>query len=602
MAGREQPQKKLSASIHAQPFKPSAAASGAKTALLNNVNAPAFVPGGSGASVPAPATTQQPGPGQTATNKASKANPEAGTTSFKNVNAQPFMPGKKPNTGEASASESAKTKAGSDLPDLPDELTEGVGEETYLQDPEEDLMYLNPDLYDADELGYGIDAVLEKLTVSDVSKAPRPGHSKVASQFMSEQLIQYLNQRQQLIFAHIQAKNQFGIPEYIHIYHSLLPLEDITRLRPSAALQISTKVFKGVSSSDGYPYALWRLNETQVAPTRETFQEAKGVIKKWSVVANYPHIVGLRDAFLSNEYGGQAALYMVYDFHPKAATIEKVYIRANNQSPIPEDVLWSFAVQLANLLLFVHSHGLSLGPSLTPSKLLITNKIRIRANVVGMHNLIQKDKRQSLQEQQAEDLWRVGQLLLLMACRMGNSGNNLEIVERHYSQQFSQLLQNILTIQKGILPNGSYLAHLLGQHAFTELSKINMLNDMLYENLYKELQNGRLLRLLVKLGMINERPDDSTSMQWADSGDRYLLKLFRDFMFHQKTEDGRPNLDFGHVVESLNKLDAGVPEQMQLLSRDEKSVLVVSYKDMKQAIISAYDELNSRANPKQRQW
>ena len=114
-----------------------------------------------------------------------------------------------------------------------------------------------------------------------------------------------------------------------------------------------------------------------------------------------------------------------------------------------------------------------------------------------------------------------------------------------------------------------------------------MLNDMLYENLYKELQNGRLMRLLVKLGMINERPDDSTSMQWADSGDRYLLKLFRDFVFHQKTEDGRPNLDFGHVVESLNKLDAGVREQMMLLSRDEKSVLVVSYKDMKQAIVSA---------------
>ena len=252
----------------------------------------------------------------------------------------------------------------------------------------------------------------------------------------------------------------------------------------------------------------------------------------------------------------------------------------------------------------VHSHGLSLGPSLTPSKLLITNKIRIRANAVGMHNLLQKHLRQNVQEQQAEDVWRVGQLLMLMACRTANS-TSLEVVSRNYSKQFAQLLQNILTIQKGILPNGSYFAHLLGQHAFTELSKINMLNDMLYENLYKELQNGRLLRLLVKLGMINERPDDSTSMQWADSGDRYLLKLFRDFVFHQKTEDGRPNLDFGHVVESLNKLDAGVREQMMLLSRDEKSVLVVSYKDMKQAIIAAYDELQSRSEartPKHRQW
>jgi len=497
------------------------------------------------------------------------------------------------------------------LPDLPDELTglpdDVEDHEVYLPhdvgNQEEDMYLHNPNLYDEDEETYGIEAAIEKLTVSDETKPVQPGHSKVASQFMAEQLSQYLTKRQQLIYAHVPSTNQFGIPDYIHVYHSLLPLEDITRVRPSQALQVSTKVLKGVSSNDGYPYALWRLNENQVPANRQTFQQAKDVIKKWSVVASYPHIVGFRDAFLSNEYEGAAALYLVYDFHPKAATIEKVYIRTSSRTPVPEDVMWSFAVQLANLLMVVHSHGLALGPSLAPSKVLITNKIRVRANVVGLHNVLQKESRMNIQDQQAEDVWRVGQLLLLMACRTGGSGagNNLELVNRHYSKQFAQLLQNLLTIQKGILPNGSYFAHLVGQHAFTELSNVNMLNDMLYENLYKELQNGRLMRLLVKLGMINERPDDSTSMQWADSGDRYLLKLFRDFVFHQKTEDGRPNLDFGHVVESLNKLDSGVREQMMLLSRDEKSVLVVSYKDMKQAIISAYDELNNRATTKPRQ-
>ena len=33
-------------------------------------------------------------------------------------------------------------------------------------------------------------------------------------------------------------------------------------------------------------------------------------------------------------------------------------------------------------------------------------------------------------------------------------------------------------------------------------------------------------------------------------------------------------LDWGRVVESLNKLDAGVPEQVSLMSRDEASLLV----------------------------
>ena len=50
------------------------------------------------------------------------------------------------------------------------------------------------------------------------------------------------------------------------------------------------------------------------------------------------------------------------------------------------------------------------------------------------------------------------------------------------------------------------------------------------------------------------------------AGDRYLLKLFRDFLFHQAREDGSPMLDWGHIVESLNKLDAGVPEKARVCS------------------------------------
>ena len=49
-----------------------------------------------------------------------------------------------------------------------------------------------------------------------------------------------------------------------------------------------------------------------------------------------------------------------------------------------------------------------------------------------------------------------------------------------------------------------------------------------------------------------------------DAGDLYLLKLYRDFVLHQRRDDGSPNLDWGHVVESLNKLDAGIPEKVLL--------------------------------------
>jgi PAB-dependent poly(A)-specific ribonuclease subunit 3 len=64
-------------------------------------------------------------------------------------------------------------------------------------------------------------------------------------------------------------------------------------------------------------------------------------------------------------------------------------------------------------------------------------------------------------------------------------------------------------------------------------------------------------------------------------GDRYVLKLFRDYVFHQTLSDGAPVVDGGHVVTALNKLDTGDTEQMLLSSRDNKDLLVVSFADVR---------------------
>ena len=42
-----------------------------------------------------------------------------------------------------------------------------------------------------------------------------------------------------------------------------------------------------------------------------------------------------------------------------------------------------------------------------------------------------------------------------------------------------------------------------------------------------------LCRLLIKLGFINERPEHRRDDRWSETGDRYMLKLFRDYVFHQ---------------------------------------------------------------------
>lgn len=41
---------------------------------------------------------------------------------------------------------------------------------------------------------------------------------------------------------------------------------------------------------------------------------------------------------------------------------------------------------------------------------------------------------------------------------------------------------------------------------------------------------------------------------WSETGDRYMLKLFRDYVFHQVDENGLPWMDMAHIVQCLNKV------------------------------------------------
>lgn len=106
------------------------------------------------------------------------------------------------------------------------------------------------------------------------------------------------------------------------------------------------------------------------------------------------------------------------------------------------------------------------------------------------------------------------------------------------------------------------------------------------------------MRLLVKLAMVNERPDDNGSLSWSDTGDRYILRLFRDFVFHQKDAQGQNVTDLGHVIDALAKLDVGDAEAIPLCSPDGKTILVCTYEDVRRCLENAYGELTSQTtNP-----
>lgn len=64
-------------------------------------------------------------------------------------------------------------------------------------------------------------------------------------------------------------------------------------------------------------------------------------------------------------------------------------------------------------------------------------------------------------------------------------------------------------------------------------------------------------------------------------------------MFHQVTEEGQPWIDMAHIVQCLNKLDVGAPEKICLMSRDEQSILVVSYTELRHCLDQSFQELSN---------
>jgi len=87
---------------------------------------------------------------------------------------------------------------------------------------------------------------------------------------------------------------------------------------------------------------------------------------------------------------------------------------------------------------------------------------------------------------------------------------------------------------------------------------------------------------------------DSSSSGWSETGDRYLLSLFRDLVFHSLHSGDTPNVDWGHVVHQLNALDAGSAEKLLLSSRTGDAMLLVRYSDLRRAMEESYTDLLRR--------
>ena len=84
-----------------------------------------------------------------------------------------------------------------------------------------------------------------------------------------------------------------------------------------------------------------------------------------------------------------------------------------------------------------------------------------------------------------------------------------------------------------ILESFFKLISITGARFYAQIDAALTHNDVIEAELAKEIESARLFRLLTKLCTVVDRAELNGDFAWADYGDRYMLKLFRDYVFHQ---------------------------------------------------------------------
>jgi PAB-dependent poly(A)-specific ribonuclease subunit 3 len=411
-------------------------------------------------------------------------------------------------------------------------------------------------------------------------------------------------------------------------FHSLVPL-DTNNHRNASVFGYPNLLYKAVSEKDGKTYALRRIEGYKLTKA-EAIESTKQLWRK----IDHGGVVRVHDCFTTRAFQDSASsLIFVTDYHPLARTLVEQYPTypqnryGTRQSRPEESLLWGYIVQIASALKIIHNNKLA-ARVLHPSKIIVTSKGRVRLSGCAILDVVQYDPTrgpaEALIADQQQDLVYFGQVIFYIT-NTATHPKPLESLGHVYSTRLKDAVAWLINAGApptplSPLPDGTpqyqphrsideFLMHIYSE-VTTVMDNAFHAEDTMTSYLALELENGRMFRLLSKLGFINERPEqDPTTSQnapphppsmslhspWSETGDRYYLKLFRDYVFHQVDGEGKPVVDLAHVISCMNKLDAGSEEKICLMDRAESNVFVLSYRELKRYVESAFQELISGA-------
>lgn len=341
-------------------------------------------------------------------------------------------------------------------------------------------------------------------------------------------------------------------------------------------------LYKVFSNVDGKLYLLRRIHDVKgidQVSISSTYQA-------WSKVSS-ANVVKLRDLFLTTKFG-DSSLCAVYDYYPLGKSLYDAHFASFPLTPITQEYLWTYLVQLTNGMKAVHSNNLAVG-SLNWDKVIVTGSPgRIKISGCGVVNVLRYNEHHDLYAEQQKDYKSLGELLRDLASKIGPHKEN-SVEELVVEEGFKNVL-NYLLDENNRKDIGS-LTMLFYDKLFSCVDSCLTYTEYTEGVLSRELENGRLFRLMCKLNCIYGRMESRIDVNWSESGSKFPIVLFYDFVFHQVDASGKNILDLTHVLRCLNKLDAGVSEKIVLATPDEMNCIIISYKELKDLIDYSFRSL-----------
>jgi len=342
---------------------------------------------------------------------------------------------------------------------------------------------------------------------------------------------------------------------------------------------------------------------------------------------------------------GPASLVFAYEWkHPteKLDTLETTLAPGRKH---PDGLIWHYVAQILIALKHIHDKKLAARVLRDPSRILLRRGHatphgpgfieRIYLNCLGMLDALSPEPCPTyryrrypvedlatsvdprLQILQLQDLEDLGLLILQLAGCFPPRSQEVEPgtrPARHYHilealdtvPDMSIALKNLVV--KLISPSWEREAFRSVEDVLSAVNSHTALahRELLLQADHKEaefdeskLHQSIWSEMLYKLVLICERPyvpGSGLDQDWAETGDRYLCKLFRDYLFFRSKENGVPHIDKRDVAEDLRLLHMKSSSKIRLVSPDQNVALVVTYKDVRESLDRAEKELHEKAD------